>query len=524
MRVASENILNRLSATPAAMLRAGCVALLVGVSGCGGGADSASTPSATPAPESGTTQPPQAPSTLVVGTPLTIDRGASGTPVELRVMRGANGDGFAVWQASRPEDVPNIPSLLWANRYRAATGAWGSPVNLATSAMGRGDFDLTLDPGGNAVVAWRTSPADPNTQLGAVMSARFDASTGAWAAPVLLNSNAAGPRLASDASGAVLIVYAVVQAPSTPAGLNARIKGRFFNRASGAWQPETAIEQNHLVVNSATFQAQPLLDGSGNALVAFATGVEPSGFEDHTVASNYYSRDGGAWGELPPDDHGLLGVVPGTGVGSIQGLQLVATTNGNFLAAWRTGFGSSSSFEIAIARFTSRTRTWTAKQALIPGDSSLVLHRIGSDARGNVHLTWTEWDGTRTALKAARLEPGAVSCNAVQTIDRAVGGHVPFAADLAVDPRGDAIAIWDSVQGDQGSEAPSNIAINRFDRSTGAWARAVLVEGQADIAFSSRRPSASASGGQALLGWIQPERGVNRVKVLLQPLADTPSQ
>ena len=91
------------------------------------------------------------------------------------------------------------------------------------------------------------------------------------------------------------------------------------------------------------------------------------------------------------------------------------------------------------------------------------------------------------------------------------------------DPRGDAIAIWDRVEGD-GSEAPSNIAINRFDRVTGTWASAVLIEGQADIAFSSRRPSASASGGQALLGWIQAEGGVNRVKALLQPLTDTPSR
>jgi hypothetical protein len=524
MGVTSEQTLALLRANPAATLRATCVALFVCVSGCGGGSgESAAPPSSTP--ESDTTQPPLAPATLVVGTPLTIDGGASGNPVHVRVMRGANGDAFAVWQAARPEDPANqnVSSLLWANRYRADTGTWGSPFNIATGAMLSGDLDLTVDAGGSAVVAWRTYPADLATRLGAAMSARFDAGLGAWATPLLLNSNAAAPRLASDASGAVLVVYAAVEVPSSPAALNSRIKGRFLDLTSGAWQPEVLIEQNHLAVNSASGHSKPSLDGSGNALVIFGTGIEPSGFEDATLASNYYSRSAGSWGELPPDDPGLFGVVPGTGLGSHQALQLAAINDGNFLAAWRTTYDPRAP-EIAVARFTSRTRTWTAKQTLIPGNSSLQLHRIGSDASGNVHLTWGEWDGTRQVLKAARLEPGAVRCDAVQVIDRAVGGHAYPPADLAVDPQGDAIVIWDSVRGEGGADAASNIAINRFDRATGTWAAAVLIEGQTDIWLSNRIPSASASGGQALLGWLQPEGGVNRVKALLQPLADTPGQ
>ena len=90
MRVVTEGILTRLVWTaPAAMLRAGCVALFVCVSGCGGGGDDAApssampTPAPTPAP--GTTQPPPAPALLVVGTALSIDDGASGNPIDLRL-------------------------------------------------------------------------------------------------------------------------------------------------------------------------------------------------------------------------------------------------------------------------------------------------------------------------------------------------------------------------------------------------------------------------------------------------------
>ena len=150
------------------------------------------------------------------------------------------------------------------------------------------------------------------------------------------------------------------------------------------------------------------------------------------------------------------------------------------------------------------------------------LQRIGSDASGIALVLWTETTaGCATALKAIRVDPAGAACSAVQVIDSAVGGGAAR-ADLAVDPQGNAIAIWQQFEGgrpDDGSR--SNIAINRFDGATGTWASAVFAETQPGNAIS---PSASASGGQALLGWIQDEGGVNRVKALLQPLTNTPSQ
>jgi hypothetical protein len=132
-------------------------------------------------------------------------------------------------------------------------------------------------------------------------------------------------------------------------------------------------------------------------------------------------------------------------------------------------------------------------------------------------LLWTESNWMRTTLKALRLDPAGMICAAVQTIDRAIGGGAG-PADLGVDEQGNAIAIWQQFEGgnpDDGSR--SNIAIARFDRATGTWTKAVFAETQPGNAIS---PRASASGGQALLGWIQSEGGANRVKVVLQPLGD----
>ncbi|HEU5295673.1 MAG TPA: hypothetical protein VFU71_12880 [Burkholderiaceae bacterium] len=523
MRLPSQTVPTRhLSAVLVAMLRVGCAALFVSVGGCGGGAGNApsSNSVAMPAPDPGSTQLPPAAEPLVVGTALSIDSGATGNPVSLRVARSASGDGFAAWQAD-----DGSRHNLWANRYSAATGVWGSPINIEASSADIDEFDITIDASGNAVVAWHEVPNNPQLESGVVMSARFDTGAGAWAQPVPLNTNAREPRVASDATGAVLAVYVA------GAGV---VRGRFFDAASGIWAPEAAIEQNFGTNGfGSSFGPAALLDGSGNALVTFNNG-------EHTfdlIASNYFSRSTGDWAfKLALDQCDILGVVPGSLVdGGNDHLGLAASSGGDFLLAWQHFFlgppgGGPGGSELRIARFTSSTRIWSEAQTLVPGSAGQNVqfrrNGIGSDAAGNALLIWTETVPMRTALKAIRLDKAGVASSAVQVIDSAVGGSIaqPFrGADLRVDPLGNAIAIWQQFEGtfpNDGSR--SNIAMNRFDGATGTWASAVFAEAEPGNAIS---PSASVPvASQALLGWIQSEGGANRVKAMLQPLTNMQGQ
>ena len=513
MHVPSKSTLTRLvSAAPAAMLRAGCVALFICVSACSGGDDGTPPSSSVPAPAPAAAPNPPPPASAPGPTQpssalaLSIDSAASGNPVGLRVALSANGDGFAVWRAH-----DGTRHNLWANRYRASNGAWGNPVNIEASSTDIDDFDLAADGSGNAVVAWHevslVEPR-PGNNVGVVMSARFDAGAGAWAMPVLLNSDANQPRVASNATGAVLAVYVFE---------SRYVRGRFFDPAGGTWQPEAAIEQN-TYGTGASLSPVALVDGSGNALAVWPntrTGVM-------AVGSSYFSRSTGGWPQLPPGEIGSLGGIPGSFIqGSLTNLQLTASTGGNFLAVWQTHpseAGSPGSSSILITRFTSSTQKWSAVQTLVPNSAqSIQLQRIGSDA-GKALLLWTESVGARTALKAIRVDDAGAACSVAQVIDSAVGGGAAR-ADLGVDPQGHAIAIWQQFEGgraDDGSR--SNIAINRFDGATSAWAGAVFAETQPG---NATEPRASVSGGQALLGWIQSEGGANRVKARLQPLADT---
>jgi len=123
-----------------------------------------------------------------------------------------------------------------------------------------------------------------------------------------------------------------------------------------------------------------LLDGSGNALAAWENARIGAG----GLASNYFSRSDGGWFfQLAPDEFGSLGGVPGSfnSSGSDENVQLVATTGGDFLLAWQTFDDPLTSAEVRIARFTSRTHTWSEAQTLLPrSGQNIQLQRIGSDA------------------------------------------------------------------------------------------------------------------------------------------------
>jgi hypothetical protein len=300
------------------------------------------------------------------------------------------------------------------------------------------------------------------------------------------------------------------------------VRGRFFDPVGGSWQPEAGIEQN-TYGTGASGDPLALVDGSGNALAYWRnvrTGVEALG-------SSYFSRGNGGWPQLAPGEIGLLGGVAGSFVrGTLRHLQLTSAGDGDFLAAWEnidlSSNNDSYQAKILVARFTSDTREWGAVQTLVPNrGQNIQLQRMGSDASGKALVLWTETVEARMALKALRVDDAGAACGPVHVIDSAVGGGAAR-ADLGVDPQGLAIAIWQQFEGgnaDDGSR--SNIATNRFDGATGAWTGAVFAETQPGNAIS---PHASASGGRALLGWLQAEEGAHRVKALLQPLADVPAE
>lgn len=469
---------------PAAGVRACCAALLVSIGACGGsgGGDGPRAPVSTPAQGA-----------RAAGAALTVDSPGTGNPLGLNAALGANGDGFVVWRA---DDVTR--HRLWATRYGAATGSWGTPVLLVESGDGiDADFHLSVDTGGSAVVVWRET-------TGLVSSARFDAGAGAWAPLQRLGEAERSLSASGNAAGVVHVV-------GTGGGL-------MFDPASGTWKPTGGVAQTRTGTGY-TYGEWVATGADGGALALFhyaRTGVE-------WLGSNHFDRSTSRWDQLPPDapEGTVIGELGDSVVfadGGIRSLQAAPSGGDRFLAAWQVWDSpDNTGGDIRIARYASASRTWSMARTVVPSgtEEALAFQRIGSHG-GQSLLLWTQNDGSRTALRSLRLDDDGIGCDDVRTIDALVGGGAAR-ADLAIDPQGDAIAVWEQFEGgraDDGSR--SNIAFSRFQGATGTWLPAALAEAEPG---SATGPRASVNGGQALLGWIQSEGGSNRVKVLLKPLS-----
>ena len=267
------------------------------------------------------------------------------------------------------------------------------------------------------------------------MSARFDAGAGAWATPVPLNTAARFPRVASDATGAVLAVYVVRRCPNFACS-RALLRPRQWHLAAGSCdraeqhRPGTATPRRHCWT-AAAMRSSPSKTDTGVGI----------------VASNYYSRSTGGWGQLPPQC--LRRSRPSAR--HLRRRHHLPPSAGHFhRRQLPAGMGRRQvrrrGHQIFIARFTSRSRTWSAAQLLVPTPRSAAptffvrLHRIGSDAGGNTLVLWTEGltegaanvDRTRTALKAIRVDHAGIACSAMQVIDSAMGGGArgPISASI----------------------------------------------------------------------------------------------
>ena len=92
------------------------------------------------------------------------------------------GNGFALWGGG-----------IVVRRYDAATGAWGAAVHLDNSGEHTGGWDLAVDAAGNAIVGW-TRGYGPDS---AAYACLYDADTGVWGTPELLDQTLAVPSAAT---------------------------------------------------------------------------------------------------------------------------------------------------------------------------------------------------------------------------------------------------------------------------------------------------------------------------------------
>lgn len=135
------------------------------------------------------------------GTPTLIDTGASVATFPAVAMDG-DGNALAVW--TQGDDA-------MANRFDAGSGTWGAPVLIETNNMGpQGVYDVVIaaDKAGNAIAVWdQFDGIEIN-----IFANRYNAGTGTWGTANVIETDNAGParsvRIANDPlTGSALAVW-----------------------------------------------------------------------------------------------------------------------------------------------------------------------------------------------------------------------------------------------------------------------------------------------------------------------------
>ena len=401
---------------------------------------------------------------------------------QVAVAVNGGGDAIAVWyghsSTTRLDLAPGTTRDVVSAAYRPSGGAWQMPVSVG---MARGDsrpragvwpvLSAAIGPRGQAVVVWSNPTLDGTD----VIRAAVRPTRGGWEKPIVLDSGAinAGsyppqPHVAFDQLGNAIAIWpgaggvrvAMKSAgkawrgpvtiasdayPATPrlafdprgdavavwsaSGRRGRVERSAFRPAGGGWHAAVTIGAGGWDEVS---PPQVALDPHGNAVAAWTTGSDP----DATCCPNdvraAYRPAAGRW-QTP------VTLQRSAGSGSVR---VALDRHGNAIAVWSSEAGGPRYPSVIRSAFRPARGPWRKPVTLAgppPAGPSLAFEspRLAVDTRGDALAVWTAnaFDQSIRDVQAAMRSPQG----GWQRPIRLGRGMTP---DAASDARGNMVVVW----------------------------------------------------------------------------------
>ncbi len=351
----------------------------------------------------------------------------------------------------------------------AGPRAWGTAVLIEADNTGGGnDPQVAVDSNGNATAVWWHSATNGRHN---VRVNRFVASSG-WGTDALLEHDDAGyaiyPRAAVDPSGNVTAVW------QQSGGGNASIYSRRFVPASG-WGAATIVETDN---GDLAQYPEVAVDASGNAIAVWK-------HADDTWSNRF----------VPGTGWGPAGAIETDEAGSADFPQVAVDAAGNATAVWRQSDGTRAN--VWANRYVSGSGWGTATLIETANAGIAMDPKVAVDLAGNATAVWHQHDGTRFSIWSNRFVAGSGwgSATLIETNDT---GAATF-PQIAVDPAGNAIAVWAHAVGTVGSR--DDLWANRYVPGTGWGTPTLIATSNAGSAYAPQ--IAVAASGEAVAVWEQ---------------------
>lgn len=391
--------------------------------------------------------------------PAVVIDSHDGTGLNPRVAITTEGRAVAVWVQSFLGEYK-----VWSNRFAPIWG-WEGDQLIGTTDGNVADLtdtsqpDVVVDTDGVATAAWGNY-GDPAVR--GLVSRRYVAPN-AWQDRETIYdgaSTAGDPRLAVDATGSVMAVFAtgtgawansfqssdgwgdaaiidnernapsgvqVALAPDgdgwavwtqAPNGIQYNIFGNTF--VAGSWTDAGKVEEGAL---GSTFEPQLASDAEGNVLFIWR---KSSGLQSQVWANRWDATENELTEPERLDSTGTAGAPA-----------VASDPHGNGTAVWlQSAVAGVPPLRIVAKRY-SPSGGWSKQEILAEGDITLVSGpRVAMDGDGNAVVAYTQladtWARTYSAgvwQPAARLSPD----------EGLAGAHQP---SVAMDPDGRAVVVW----------------------------------------------------------------------------------
>ena len=249
-----------------------------------------------------------------------------------------------------------------------------------------------------------------------------------------------------------------------------------FQTRDGQWGEPVLIEIRNA---GDAVLPQVALDPNGNAVAVWQ---QADGTRNNIWANRFTPAAG--WGAAEP--------IETDDAGTAFGPQVALDPDGNAVAVWEQQDGTRRN--IWANRFTPATGWGVAELIETDNAGGAAAPQVALDPNGNAVAVWEQLDGTRYNIWANRFTPTA-GWGAAERIETDNAGSA-FDAQVAVDPSGNAVAVWYQDDGTR-----DNIWANRFTPTAG-WGAAEPIE--TDNAGRASSPQVALdSNGNAVAVWQQ---------------------
>jgi hypothetical protein len=153
------------------------------------------------------------------------------------------------------------------------------------------------------------------------------------------------------------------------------------------------------------------------------------------------------------------------------GPQVALDANGDAVAVWWRSDGSN---PVVQAASRSRRGTWSTPADLSAAGQDATEQQVALDQKGDAVVVWDRFDGSNFIVQAATRPKGGTWSSPA---DLSAPGHSAIEPQVALDPKGDAVAVW--YRGDG-----SNLIIQAASRPKGGnWSSPVNLSAPNQDAF-----------------------------------------